>query len=121
MLKEQARINGRKGGIASAKARKRKKTFKELINTIGEMVVNDPNLLKKTKVNSLDVKQKDITYAFLVAFRQYQKAITKGDTRAAEFLRDTAGEKPLNQVEVNQDYEDLTPLADLLKMDEDEK
>lgn len=118
---EQARINGRKGGLASQKKQRERKMWKELAQAVGDMVVTDPNLLKKTKVTDLDVNQKDITYSMLVVYRQFIKAITRGDTKAAEFLRDTAGEKPLNQVEQVNDVEDLTPLAEMFQITEGEE
>ena len=39
--------------------------------------------------------------AELIAYKQYEKAL-KGDSRAFEVVRDTAGQKPVERVEVAQ-------------------
>ena len=36
----------------------------------------------------------------MVVLRQYAEAIVNGSTKAAEFLRDTAGEKPATNIDV---------------------
>ena len=64
----------------------------------------------------------EVTFDFMAVFMQYQKAINEKDTRAIEFIRDTLGQKPANQVEVKDtNVEDLTPLSALLEIKEDEK
>lgn len=73
---EEAREIGRKGGIASGKARAARKTLRE------ELLL----LLEQG-----DMQQK-ISLALL------QKAMN-GDTKAYEVLRDTIGEKPVEKVE----------------------
>lgn len=56
--------------------------------------------------------------------QQYSKAIVDRDTKAVEFLRDTAGEKPSTQVDLHSDndnglskmsLDELVELRDLLK------
>ena len=73
---EEAREIGRKGGIASGKARAARKTFKE------ELLL----LLSNGEI------QEKISLAII------QKAMD-GDTKAFEVLRDTVGEKPIDKVE----------------------
>jgi hypothetical protein len=73
---EEAREIGRKGGIASGEARRKRKTLKE------ELLL----LLEKGDT------QERISLALL------QKAM-QGDTKAFEVLRDTVGEKPVDKVE----------------------
>ena len=50
----------------------------------------------------------------LVILQQFGKAILESDTRAAEFLRDTAGEKPSTQLDVNTTS---NPIANLSETD----
>ena len=69
-------IVGRKGGIASGEARRRRKTLKE------ELLL----LLEQGDM------QEKISLALI------QKAMG-GDTKAFEVLRDTVGEKPVDKVE----------------------
>lgn len=93
------------GGIASGKARRVKKLMRDMAEEMlagkapeGEDV---EELLSRYGVSREDA---DIQMAILLA--QADKAL-KGDTRACEFLRDTAGEKPTDKVQVS----DTTPLT----------
>ena len=89
---EEASINGRKGGIASGKARREKADLRKMCQMVLEM----------------DVKGKDGTIksgAEAITLAQLRKAL-KGDAKAYEVLRDTAGQKPVDKVEqVNIDME----------------
>lgn len=73
----EARKNGQKGGIASAKARQKRKTLKE------ELLL----LLEEGDT------QKSISLSLI------SKAMS-GDTKAFEVIRDTIGEKPIDKVMV---------------------
>lgn len=85
---KEAREQGRKGGIASGKARREKKKLRELAQMILQEEITDANGRKLTQGEA--------------ALRvQARKAIQDGDTKALTFLRDTAGEAPVNQVEVS--------------------
>lgn len=81
---EEASINGRKGGIASGKARREKADLRKICQNILEM----------------DIKGKDGTLkpgAEAMALAQLQKAL-KGDAKAFELLRDTSGQKPVEKI-----------------------
>ena len=86
---EQARERGRKGGIASAKAKAKRKALKELL----EIALSQP---------SADNPEEDNWTAVTAAL--VQKALS-GDTKAFEVLRDTLGQKPVEEIraEVNTD------------------
>lgn len=115
---EEAKEKGRKGGKASGEARRRKRTFKQILEIIASSPIKD--VKTKKLAESLGLDPDDITYGLMVNLAQVNKAIKEKDTRAAEYVRDTIGEKPSNQVEVTKDYEDLSPLAEMLKMDKEE-
>ena len=73
--KDEARERGRKGGLASGEARRKRKTLKEellLMLADGET-------------------QQSVTLALI------EKAMS-GDTKAFEVIRDTIGEKPVDKV-----------------------
>lgn len=74
----EVRENGRKGGIASGKARAVRKTFKEAIN--GQLDDKTMTALIKAMVNQAK----------------------KGNTKAFEILRDTVGEKPIDRQEIKE-------------------
>ena len=73
--KDEARERGRKGGLASGEARRKRKTLKEEL------------LLMLSEGET----QQSVTLALI------EKA-TSGDTKAFEVIRDTIGEKPVDKV-----------------------
>ena len=73
--KDEARERGRKGGLASGEARRKRKTLKEEL------------LLMLSEGET----QQSVTLALI------EKAIS-GDTKAFEVIRDTIGEKPVAKV-----------------------
>ena len=93
----EARERGRAGGIASAESRRRKRDMRELFNDILSMPIAPGELADVQTI--ADVKGKNITVAEAIGFRIAQKAVG-GDVRAAEFIRDTAGQKPAQGVQL---------------------
>lgn len=78
----------RAGGKASGEARRRKKELRELIEAAFERVV------------SHDKDGRPITADEAMVLKQMQKALD-GDTKAFVVLRDTAGQMPIQRVEVD--------------------
>lgn len=85
----EARENGRKGGKASAAKRAERKTFREGLL----LLLREP--LKDKAGQATDKTTQDAIIAGLV------KRAISGDTRAFEMIRDTIGEKPIEQINVN--------------------
>lgn len=98
---EEATEMGRKGGIASVKARRKKKAFKKIFNSILELDVKDKKLLKY--IEDLGVNE-EITNKTLLAVTTFKKAV-KGDMRAFEIIRDTVGEKPKDSIKLSDERE----------------
>lgn len=84
---DEAREIGRKGGLASAEARKKKKLLRECLQELLQMEY-DTGKGKKTG--------SEVLAAMLM------KKAMAGDVKAFETLRDTAGEKPTDKLEVEQ-------------------
>lgn len=103
--KEQREIQV-KGGIASGEARRAKKTMKEMLDY----------LLEKEIANSKTGEI--VTYREAILTSCIKKAI-KGDVKAAQFVRDTAGEAPINKTEVT--GKDGAPLVQKVFVTENEK
>lgn len=82
---EQARERGRKGGIASAKARAERKQLKELL----ELALSQPS----------EIVEGEDNYTAITA-ALVNKAI-QGDTKAYEVIRDTLGQKPVEQAQMD--------------------
>lgn len=96
----EARENGRKGGIASGKARREKRTLRELMELYGSMP--DPDNPDRTNDEAVVVNQYKLA-----------KSDKPGSTQAAAFVRDTKGEKPHDVVETPNI--EVKPLVDLTK------
>jgi hypothetical protein len=94
---ENAAENGRKGGIASGQARREKKAMRERIQELLEMSVSAGDIDDFTNIK--DTKGKNLTVQDAIIVAQVQRAL-KGDIRAVEFLRDTAGMKPADKQEI---------------------
>ena len=82
----EARENGKKGGIASGEARRAKKSLREAMQ-----ILMDADLTGKDG--------KTMTGTEAMAARAFQAAL-KGDWKAWELVRDTAGQKPVERVMV---------------------
>lgn len=97
----EARERGSKGGIASGKARREKKAMKDTLVELLSMPIKDGKAADIEKVQSLaKLKGKNITVQEAIMLAQIQKAM-KGDTRAAEFVRDASGNKLTEKITVD--------------------
>lgn len=84
---EEAVRNGRKGGIRSGEARRERRLLRDLAQMILDEEVTDTSGRQMTRGEA--------------ALRvQARRAIIDGDVKALAFLRDTAGQAPVQQVEV---------------------
>ena len=83
---DEAVENGRKGGIASGEARQAKETLREAMR-----ILMDADLTGKDG--------KTMTGTEAMAAKAFQAAL-KGDWKAWELVRDTAGQKPVERVMV---------------------
>ena len=106
MTPEQRAECGRRGGIASGEAKRRKKEAKNVIETFLTMP------LKKGKVadvqaikNFMELKGKNITVEEAMHLQLMQKAL-KGDLNAINMVLALVGDKPADKVEVK----DVTPV-----------
>lgn len=93
---EEARERGRKGGKASAKKRQQNKTFKEIISKFLDGQVSDERL--KQQMIDFGFVDKEVSNKSCAVFALWKEAI-KGNTKAFELLRDTIGEKPIEQIQ----------------------
>lgn len=93
---EEARERGRKGGKASAKKRQQNKTFKEIINKFLDGQVTNEEL--KQQMVKFGFADNEVSNKSCAVFALWKEAI-KGNTKAFELLRDTIGEKPIEQIQ----------------------
>ena len=89
----EARERGTKGGIASGKARREKKAMKETLSVLLSMQLQNGRGADIETIRSISaLKGKNISVQEAIMLAQIKKAM-KGDTRAAEFVRDASGNK----------------------------
>ena len=99
--KEEQREIAKMGGIASGEARRRKKSLKEAFDILLD--------------RDVPTKNGDIlSGAEAIALKVYEKAL-KGDLRAFEILRDTAGQRPTDQLHVEHGVEGNSELSELIR------
>lgn len=96
----------KKGGKASGEARRKKRDLRLALEALLEKEF-------KGEDNEL------LSGAELLALKQFKKGI-EGDTRAFEVIRDTAGQKPVERVEVGKidKEQSMQELKDLFADDE---
>lgn len=93
--REQRIEAARKAGKASAAARQARVTMREDAIAILAAVVKKPELIEGLKKLGIEDASPTIQRAILAG--QAISAI-KGNTKAAEYLRDTCGEKPADRI-----------------------
>lgn len=101
MTPEECAEAGRIGGIRSGEAKREKKKMKEVLQVLLQMP------LKKGKVYDVDeiknfasLKGKNIDVQTAILIKQLQLALS-GDRASAEFIRDTSGQKPKEDIKVD--------------------
>lgn len=93
----EAKKRGKKGGIASGKARRAKKTLREAVLLLlnSKCAFDDV----KAKMESLGISKKEMTNQMAMTVAMFEEAM-QGNVQAFNTLRDTAGEKPANVTEL---------------------
>lgn len=87
-----------KGGIASGVARRKKKNLKELAG-----MLLDTQIVDKTRIEAvaegmgIKIPNNDVTVGLSILLSMAREA-QDGNYKAAEFIRDTSGQKPVNEV-----------------------
>lgn len=105
MTPEERRENGRKGGIASGEAKRAKKAMRERLEVMLDMPLKSGRGIDIESIkNFAALKGKNITVQDAMMIAQIQKAL-KGDTNAAAFVRDTAGQNPTQKIEQEVDLD----------------
>lgn len=123
-LRESLNLKGTK--------KERRRKYKQIISELGIRNITMEDIAKGLGdkepgfINMMH--ETDMTLDEAVVLQQYAKAIINQDTRAAEFLRDSVGEKPSQQLDINStdesglskmSYEELIEFRDLLKSKKD--
>lgn len=101
MTKEELSEAGRRGGIKAGEVRRRKRDMKEATKAVLSMALREGKLFEIEDVKGLEsLKGKNISTLDAIIISQVNKAL-RGDTRAAEWVRDTAGMKPTDSLHID--------------------
>jgi hypothetical protein len=108
--------------------KQRRKKYSQIVKEMGARGITLEDISKDDLngkyVGFLDMmNETGMTMDEAVVIQQYSKAIIDRDTKSAEFLRDTVGERPSTQIDMRKetsglaemDLEELLELRDLLK------
>lgn len=109
---EEKREIGIKGGKASGEARRRKKTMKEAMDLLLSLPVKDSKVKKQIADLGIDPDLVDNQMAMIIA--QWRQAI-KGNTKAYENVQATIGEKPKENIAVEDTREKSKKLDNILE------
>lgn len=93
--KEQREIT-KKGGRRSGQVRAERKKFNELFNNYLDKKVSNEQI--KQQMLQFGFTDKECTNKNAIVFAQYKEAL-KGSTQAFIAVRDTMGEKPIEQIQ----------------------
>lgn len=88
--KAEARENGRKGGQASGRTRRRKKAMRTVFRQIATMPVNDAELKRQMEAAGMD---EETTYAAALAWKAIYHAM-KGNSQMMRLVMEMLGEDP---------------------------
>ena len=98
--REQAET-ARKGGIASGKARREKRDMKDTALIMLSMSLREGKIDNIENIKSIaELNGKNISTQSAIILKQILNAL-KGDSRAAEFVRDISGNKQKEGVELS--------------------
>lgn len=93
--------NGRKGGLKKGENAKKKREMRQVIEILLSMPLEDKKTEDLEKIASFKgLANKNLTVNDAIIVKQVQKAL-KGDLNALTFLRDTSGQKPKDDVNLD--------------------
>ena len=92
---EQRKI-ATKGGIASGAARRKKRDMRKVAEMLLNMPVSNKQQTMKATLSALGIVEDDMDYGMGVLAAMLVQA-ANGNVNAAKFLRDTAGQNPVQQ------------------------
>lgn len=98
----KARENGKKGGEASGKKKREKKTLKELAAQYGNLDVT--GVKSRALLADLGIAPADMSNLMGITAGLFNKAM-RGDPAAYNAIRDILGEKPSDKMEISGDME----------------
>lgn len=107
----------RRGGLKSSQVRREKKLFKEVLNELLDKGLHEGVITDLDDIEGISqLKDKNITVRTAISLKMIERA-SKGNVNAYIAIRDTVGEMPVNNVNINH-TEPVTIINDLPKKEE---
>lgn len=91
----EARENGRKGGINSGKSRRRKRSMKEAMNLLLDLPVSEEN---KKQLQLLGIDEKDANNQMMMMVAAFREAVS-GNTQAMSFIAGITGSYAMSETD----------------------
>ena len=103
LSKEERAANGRKGGLSTAEKKRKQRDMREILQAFLSIPLTDgvqklPEQFKSLAEIAEANEAGKVSLAAAIVLAQITSALT-GDTKAAEFVRDTAGQKPVDKLQ----------------------
>lgn len=103
LSKEERAANGRKGGLSTAEKKRKQRDMREILQAFLSIPLTDGAQKLPEQFKSLaEIAEANdagkVSLAAAIVLAQITSALT-GDTKAAEFIRDTAGQKPVDKLQ----------------------
>lgn len=100
---EERRENGRKGGKKKGENARKQRDMREILQAFLSIPLTDgaqklPEQFKSLAELAAANDSGNVSLAAAIVLAQITSALT-GDTKAAEFVRDTAGQKPVDKLQ----------------------
>ena len=90
-----------KGGKARGEQRRKAKNLKEVANMLLDMKVSRSRAKDILGEIANEIPEEDLTNSTLLMARMLNEAYENGTAKSAEFVRDTAGQKPTTELSVD--------------------
>lgn len=119
MTPEERSELGRKGGIKSGETKRRKKAMKDILSVLLDMPIKPGKAADMEAIkNFAALKGKNITVSEAILIAQLQRAL-QGNVQSAEFIRDTSGQKPVEDINMSGSL-DMVQIIDNIPDEDDD-
>lgn len=102
LTEEQQREIAKKGAMKSVKVRKEKKLMKEALKELLKLPIKNSDI--KAELEELGLEKSEMNNQTALIVSAYKSGL-EGNIKAIEFIRDTIGEKPKEEIKVNTNNE----------------
>lgn len=99
LTEEQQREIAKKGAMKSVKVRKEKKLMKEALKELLKLPIKNSDI--KAELEELGLEKSEMNNQTALMVSAYKSGL-EGNIKAIEFIRDTIGEKPKEEIELKE-------------------